>query len=104
MITIIVVLTATIYIRVPIWNSLKNIVSNRRRRVDNARFVEFVVKFLVFDLVYILSRCIMMPLRLNSNGLVMDGILFVVFLLFNVFYIACKTYAIFSTLKSKGIY
>lgn len=103
-ITILVMLVATIYIRVPIWNSLKNIVANTRRKVDNARFMELAVKFLVFDLVYILSRCIMMPLRLRSYGLVKDGILFVMFLIFNVFYITCKTYAIFRTLKSKGIY
>lgn len=104
MITILVVSVATIYIRVPIWNTLKNIVSNTRRKVDNVRFLELVVKFLVFDLVYIVSRCIVMPLRLSSNGMIMEGILFVPFLLFNVFYIACKTYAIFRTLKSKGIY
>ena len=104
MVTILVVLVATIYIRVPIWNSLKNIIANTKRGVDNGRFLELAVKFLVFDLVYIISRCIMVPLRLGSKGLVMDGILFVSFLMFNLFYIVCKTYAIFRTLKGKGIY
>lgn len=103
MITIVVISAVTVYVRVPIWNSLKNVVTNTRRGVSNSKFLELVAKFIVFDVVYLVSRCIMLPIRLKSNGIVVEGILFVTFLIFNVFYIASKICAIFGTLKRKGI-
>lgn len=100
----IVVMSATVYVRIPIWNSLKNIVSNTRRGVSNEKFLELVVKFIVFDVIYLVSRGVVLPLKLNSKGLLTDAVLFVVFLLFNLCYIVVKTYTIFKTLKREGIY
>ena len=49
MVTVLVILSMLVYVRVTIWNGLKNVITDTRGSVTDFRFTELAIKFIVFD-------------------------------------------------------
>ena len=92
--TVLAILSFLIYARIPIWKSLNNAVLNRKEKMSDTVFKKLVISFLIFDIIYILTRVITVSFFVNFDGLVIRTLLFIVFMVFNFAYGMIKTYNI----------
>ena len=101
-ITFVVILSTFIYIQIPIWNALKTAILGKAEKVTDNKFKRLVIAFAVFNVIFVLIRIIMVPLRINFNGTVGVICQFLAFIIINFIYGVYKLCNIFAILKNKG--
>ena len=99
LVTILTIASTIIYIRIPIWNAIKNSVTEEKTDVSNNKFKKMVIMLIILDVAFILSRVIMIALRLNFNGTISTICQFLVIIFLNVAYFTYKVFNIFKILK-----
>ena len=81
-----------IYVRIPIWKGLENAILNKKGKTSDVGFKKLVMNFIVFDIVYILTRVIAVLFFVNFDGFIIRTVMFICLLLFNFVYVMMKTY------------
>ncbi len=92
--TALTIISLLIYIRIPIWRILENIILNKKDRVSDIEFRKLVVNFIFFDVLYILTRIVSVVFFCSFDGTVIRTILFMIILLFSFAYEVIKTHNI----------
>ena len=98
--TILTIVSFFIYVRMSIWGSLENVVSNERKKISDNKFKKLVINFIVFDILYILTRIITITFFSNFDGVIIRTSLFCCLVFFNFVYEALRTYNILDILKN----
>lgn len=91
--TIVTILAFLAYARIPIWKGLENAVLSEKVKVSDTIFKKLIINFVAFDILYVLTKIVVVVFFLNFDGSLMRAFLFVVLLVSNFTYEVIKTYS-----------